>query len=90
MPTSALTNGGGRRIVYLHQIPLDLRIAVAHDLATRWKLRGMDYAVFMLAAEKPEQDPALLVDVEKVELVMAGKRPRGDTPPECVLPPVLA
>ena len=90
MAASALTNGGGRVTVLLHEIPKELRLTVAHELATRWRLRGFDYALFLLAAESPRDDPSLTVDVEKYETVMAGKRPLGNLPDDLKIPPVIA
>lgn len=90
MAASALTIGGGRVTVLLHEIPKDLRLTVAHELATRWRLKGMDYALFLLAAEIPREDPHLDVTEEKARIVLAGERPKGPMPPELAIPPVLA
>jgi len=90
MTTSALTNGGGRVTVLLHEVPKELRLRVAHELATRWKLKGLDYALFLLSAESPVEDPALRVPAEKAALVQEGKRPLGGLPEELAIPPVLS
>lgn len=90
MNASALTSGGGRVTVLLHEIPKDLRLSVAHELASRWRLKGMDYALFLLAAETPREDPELRVTAEKARMVLAGERPKGPTPVELAIPPVLA
>ena len=90
MTTSALSNGGGLVTVLLHEVPKALRLKVAHELATRWKMRGLDYALFLLAAESPVQDPELRVPAEKAMLVAEGKRPLGGLPEELAIPPVLS
>jgi hypothetical protein len=89
MTASALSNGGGRVTVLLHQIPKNLRLTVAHELASKWRLKGMDYALFLLAAETPKEDPHLRVPADKAALVFAGKRPLGSLPDELRIPPVL-
>lgn len=93
MTASALTNGGGRVVVFLHQIPEDLRYSVAEDLADRWKLKGMDLAMFLLAARSGRtssgDEVCLEVPSEKAQLVLAGRRPKGLLPEELKIPPVL-
>lgn len=82
-------NGGAVTTISLHQVPKELRLAVAHELATKWRLRGMNYALFLLAAETPVEDPHLRVSTEKAELVLSGRRPKGNLPDELKIPPVL-
>jgi len=87
MATEARTKAG-LVPVRLSQVPLELRLSMAHDLAARWRLRGMDYAVFLLAAQRPVDDPELWVTWDARESVLAGVRPKGETPKELYLPPV--
>lgn len=87
MAASALSNGGGLQTVHLRDIPKQLRIDVATELAIRWKLRGMDFALFLLAAEKPKEDPAIDVNADLAALVLAGNRPKGSLPAELAIPP---
>jgi hypothetical protein len=87
----ATPSANGRAIVEisLTQIPKELRLTVAHELAARWRLRGMDYALFLLAAETPVENPHIRVSAEKIELVLNGLRPKGALPDELKIPPIL-
>lgn len=85
----ALQNGGAIAEVRLTQIPKELRLTVAHELAAKWRLKGMDYALFMLAADTPVENPLLMVSTEKAEMVLAGVRPKGSLPEELKIPPAL-
>jgi hypothetical protein len=89
MATPDRQNGGAIALVRLTDIPRELRLSVAHELATRWRLRGIDYALFLLSAESPVENPLLWVPAEKAALALAGKRPGGSLPDELKIPPVL-
>lgn len=74
----------GWTVVRLSDVPLDLREAVAHELASAWKLKGIPYLLFLTRARNPtpEQDVMLEVPVAKARLVAEGKRPRCAMPKE--------
>lgn len=66
-------------VVRLSDVDRDLRIAVAHELASHWRLRGLEYARWMLRVVNPsgDRDAWIEVPVEKARIVAAGKRPPG-------------
>lgn len=75
-------------VVRLSEIDADLRRAVAHELASYWKLQGIPYVQWMLRVEHPRDDVAIEVPAEKADLVAAGKRPRGSLDAELKLRPM--
>lgn len=78
---SARRPNGGRRVqVRLSDVPLDLREQVATELARRWRLTGTDYALFLLCAFRPQEDPSIMVPAEKAERALTGRRPLGTMP----------
>lgn len=76
--------------VRLSEIHPDLRRAVAHELASYWKLKGIPYVQWIMRAERPagEFDVAISVPVEKAALVAAGQRPRGNLDNELKMRPM--
>lgn len=66
--------------VDLRDVPLDLRVDVAHKLAHQLGLTGYDYLEMQLAAQRPKPT-TLEVDAAKAEIVLRrGKLPPGSTP----------
>lgn len=81
MDTSPLMTEGRQLVqVRLSDIPYDLRHKVAQDAIERNKMRAEDALKLRLAAEAILGDPVLVVPAWKVEYVMAGKQPPGETP----------
>ncbi len=74
-------------LVTLESVPVEIRLEVASELAKSWRLRGIDYALWMLRAQSPESHPPLKVDAAKLELVMSGRRPPGPVPRELLASP---
>lgn len=70
--------------VRLQDISVELRRSVAEKAAEKWGLTGMDALDLMLAAENPRPHRPLVVDVAKIERVLAGKVVPGEIP---ALPP---
>jgi hypothetical protein len=85
---SAPRSGGGQVVVHLHEIPKSLRLTVAHELARYWKLTGLDYALFLVAAAQPELDPELKVPRDKAKQVLRGSRPGGTLPDDLKIRPI--
>jgi hypothetical protein len=70
--------------VRLSQIPLEVRQAVAHELARKWKLKGVEYTIWLLAVSNPrgDKDVELVVPYSKYERVIKQrKRVRSAMPP---------
>lgn len=75
-------SGNGRVLVRLSAVPRDLRVEVADAIIRRGRLRGFDAAELLIFADRPVQNPSLLVPVDKADRVLRdGKLPRGSMPP---------
>lgn len=66
--------------VRLQDISVDVRKDAAVKAARKWGLTGLDYLELMLAAESPRPHRPLLVDVAKIERVLAGRVVPGPIP----------
>jgi hypothetical protein len=77
--TPLMTEGRMVR-VRLSDVPLDLRHTVAQEAIDRNRMRADEALKIRLAAEAVFGDPSIMVPAWKVEIVMTGKRPPGNTP----------
>lgn len=66
--------------VRLQDISVDLRRVAAEKAAVAWGLTGTAYLELMIAAERPREHRPLVVDVAKIERVLAGRMIPGPFP----------